>query len=53
MSHNLTNKTIFITGGCGFIGSTLAGKLVGRNRVVLYDNLVRNSLKDRPFKRSS
>ena len=50
MSHNLTNKTIFITGGCGFIDSTLAGKLVDRNRVVLYDNLVRNSLKDRPFK---
>jgi UDP-glucose 4-epimerase len=50
MNQKLTDKTIFITGGGGFIGSTLAGKLVERNRVVLYDNLARNSLKDRAFK---
>ncbi len=46
----IQNKTIFITGGTGFIGSTLAGNLAEGNRVVLYDNLTRNSLKDRPFK---
>jgi UDP-glucose 4-epimerase len=45
-----TNKTIFITGGGGFIGSTLAGQLVEHNRIVLFDNLTRNSLKDRSFK---
>jgi UDP-glucose 4-epimerase len=43
------DKTIFITGGAGFIGSTLAGRLVEGNKVVLYDNLTRNSLKDKPF----
>lgn len=42
-------KTIFITGGAGFIGSTLAGRLVERNRVVIYDNLSRNALKDQAF----
>ncbi len=48
--NQIQNKTIFITGGTGFIGSTLAGKLAEQNCVVLYDNLTRNSLKDRPFK---
>src|SRR5215208_1802594 len=46
----IQNKKIFITGGSGFIGSTLAGHLAERNCVVLYDNLMRNSLKDRPFR---
>ena len=48
--NQIQNKTIFITGGTGFIGSTLAGKLMENNHIVLYDNLMRNSLKDRPFK---
>ena len=47
---HLTGKTIFITGGAGFIGSTLAGRMVEHNHIVLYDNLTRNSLKDRSFK---
>jgi len=46
----IEGKTIFITGGAGFIGSTLAGRLVEHNRIVAYDNLSRNSLKDKPFK---
>lgn len=46
----IENKTIFITGGAGFIGSTLIGHLVERNRIVAYDNLSRNSLKDKPFR---
>lgn len=46
----IEGKTIFITGGAGFIGSTLAGRLVENNQVVVYDNLTRNSLKDKPFK---
>jgi UDP-glucose 4-epimerase len=45
----LQNKEIFITGGAGFIGSTLAGKLLEDNKIVIYDNLVRDSLKDREF----
>jgi nucleoside-diphosphate-sugar epimerase len=40
----LTGKTIFITGGAGFIGSSLAERLADQNRVVLYDNLHRNAL---------
>jgi len=46
----ISDKTIFITGGAGFIGSTLAGRLVDANHVVIYDNLSRNSLKDKIFK---
>ena len=46
----IENKTVFITGGAGFIGSTLAERLIERNRVVLFDNLARNSLKDKPFR---
>jgi UDP-glucose 4-epimerase len=50
MNKNIQDKTIFITGGTGFIGSTLAGQLVENNKIVLYDNLARNSLKNRAFK---
>ena len=46
----IENKTIFITGGAGFIGSTLAERLIERNRVVLYDNLARNSLQHKTFR---
>jgi UDP-glucose 4-epimerase len=45
----LNNKHIFITGGAGFIGSTLAGELIEHNKVVLFDNLSRNSLKGKPY----
>lgn len=41
----IKNKKIFITGGAGFIGSSLAAKLCDNNEVVLFDNLVRNTLK--------
>lgn len=43
-------KRIFITGGAGFIGSTLIGRLVDRNRIVAFDNLSRNALKDKGFR---
>ena len=46
----INGKTIFITGGAGFIGSTLAGRLLENNRVIAYDNLARNSLRDKTFK---
>jgi UDP-glucose 4-epimerase len=38
----ITGKRIFITGGAGFIGSTLAARLCEANTVVLFDNLARN-----------
>jgi len=46
----IQSKTIFITGGAGFIGSALIGRLIDQNRIVAYDNLARNSLKDKPFR---
>lgn len=46
----ITDKTIFITGGAGFIGSTLIGRLIENNRIVAYDNLTRNSLQDKSYK---
>ena len=46
----IEGKKIFITGGAGFIGSTLIGRLVETNEIVAFDNLSRNSLKDRDFR---
>ncbi len=40
----LTGKRIVITGGAGFIGTTLARRLVDENTVVALDNLHRDSL---------
>ena len=45
-----TGKKIFITGGAGFIGSSLIGRLIEENEVVAYDNLARNSLRDKAFR---
>lgn len=47
--EKIKNKQIFITGGAGFIGSTLAGLLVESNKVVIYDSFDRDALKDKPF----
>ena len=40
----LEGKRVLITGGAGFIGTTLARELVDRNTVVAYDNLHRDAL---------
>jgi len=40
----IKGKKIFITGGAGFIGSTLASRLCADNEMVLFDNLDRNTL---------
>ncbi|MFN3200139.1 MAG: NAD-dependent epimerase/dehydratase family protein [Bradymonadia bacterium] len=40
----LQGAHILITGGAGFIGATLAHRLLGHNRVTLFDNLRRNAL---------
>ena len=45
----LEGKRILITGGAGFVGTTLATKLSGKNEVVLYDNLSRNTMKYTPL----
>jgi UDP-glucose 4-epimerase len=41
---SLTGKKIVITGGAGFIGTTLAHRLVDENEIVAVDNLHRNTL---------
>ncbi len=40
----IVGKRIVITGGAGFIGSTLAGRLAGNNQIDLFDNLARNTI---------
>jgi UDP-glucose 4-epimerase len=40
----LAGETILITGGAGFIGSTLAGYLLARSNVVVFDNFARDAL---------
>ncbi len=40
----IENKRILITGGAGFIGTSLAERLKGNNRLVLYDNFHRDAL---------
>ncbi len=40
----LTGKRILITGGAGFIGTTLAQRLVEANEVIAFDNLHRDAL---------
>lgn len=44
----IKNRTIFVTGGAGFIGSAIIERLVEHNRIVAYDNLTRNALRDKP-----
>jgi len=45
----LQGKRIFITGGAGFIGTTLARRLVDANEVVALDNLHRDALSETPL----
>ncbi len=45
----ITGKRIFITGGAGFIGSTLTGQLIEDNEITVFDNLDRNTLATREF----
>jgi len=45
----LKDKKIFITGGAGFIGSTLIGRLIDDNEITVYDNFRRDALSDKPY----
>lgn len=40
----IKGKKIFITGGAGFIASTLATQLCDNNQIVLFDNFARNTI---------
>lgn len=44
----IEGKRIVITGGAGFIGSTLAQRLADANQIVLFDNLTRNTIQYAP-----
>src|SRR5262245_13516660 len=43
-AYGVAGSHIFITGGAGFIGTTLATKLVDDNRITLFDNLHNDAL---------
>ena len=45
----LTGKRIVVTGGAGFIGTTLARRLVDENEIVAVDNLHRDTLGGTPL----
>lgn len=45
----MKNKRIFITGGAGFIGSSLIDRLIEDNEIIVFDKLERNSLKSKSF----
>jgi UDP-glucose 4-epimerase len=45
----IQGKTIFITGGAGFIASTLIARLADRNKIVVYDNDTRDTLSGTPW----
>lgn len=41
----IKNKVVFITGGAGFIATAVIRRLISSNRVIVWDNFARNSLK--------
>lgn len=45
----ITGKRIFITGGAGFIGSTLTGLLIEDNEIVVFDNFRRDALSGKAY----
>lgn len=50
LSEQVSGKHIVITGGAGFIGSTLAGLFLDRNRVTVIDDYSRDRLSSTPYK---
>ncbi|MEK4514787.1 NAD-dependent epimerase/dehydratase family protein [Paenibacillus sp. FSL H8-0122] len=47
---DFSGKHIFITGGAGFIGSSLIGAIIEHNKVTVYDNFSRDALKFKPYR---
>ena len=43
----IKGKRIFITVGCGFIGSTLVATLIEDNEIVVFDNMRRDVLRNK------
>jgi len=40
----IKNKTIFITGGAGFIANKIISRIINKNKVIVYDNFFRDTL---------
>ena len=41
----IKNKTVFITGGAGFIANTIIGQMINNNnKIIVYDNFHRDTL---------
>ena len=49
MQPEIKNKRIFVTGGAGFIGSTLISRLIEDNEFVVYDDFRRDALSNKHF----
>jgi UDP-glucose 4-epimerase len=45
----ITDKNILITGGAGFIGSTLTEQLIEHNRITIFDMFYRDALSMKPY----
>ncbi len=45
----MNNKTIFITGGAGFISNKLIGKYIENNKIIVFDNFHRDTLSSSPY----
>lgn len=41
----LHDKKILLTGGAGFIGTKIIERLANKNKIIIYDNFIRNSIK--------
>lgn len=46
----VTGSRVLVTGGAGFIGSTLVGRLVPANEIVVLDDLSRDALSTKEFR---
>jgi len=49
MLPRIQDKQIFITGGAGFIGSTLVGQLIEENQITIYDDFRRDAISGTPY----
>lgn len=49
MLPEIANKRVFITGGAGFIGSTLIERLYEDNHITVYDDFRRDAFSQKPF----
>lgn len=47
----LAEKNILITGGAGFIGASLIGRLVEKNKITVFDTFTRNALENMDYGR--